>query len=238
MKALDILGKYAHSNGMDFAQAFSEMLDFFIETFDAGKAKAAGYDYSSLLKEREESNHQLFDLLISWIQETTQGIREEGAYDFFGTMYEEAVKGKFKSAVMGQFFTPLSICRAMAETINNPKALIVNDSACGSGRTLLAYFAEYGKGHYYYGEDLDPICVKMCTLNMMIHGMPGEVIHHDALEQNFITGYEVNELMWPMATPFPTIRKISEQEWRRNLARWHRYNEHRYSKETVIKQAR
>lgn len=232
MKALDILGKYAHRNGMDFAQAFSEMLDFFIETFDTDKAKAAKYDYTSLLRERKACNQPLFELLISWIQETMQGIREEGACDFFGTMYEEAVKGKFKSAVMGQFFTPLSICRAMAETTNDPKALIVNDSACGSGRTLLAYFAEYGKGHYYYGEDLDPICVKMCALNMMIHGMPGEVIHHDALEQSFITGYEVNELMWPMATPFATIRKINEQEWRCNLARWHRYSKRAVAKQT------
>lgn len=69
------------------------------------------------------------------------------------------------------------------------------------------------KFYYYYAEDLDPICVKMCALNFMIHGMLGQVVHHDALKQDFLGAYEVNEIKWPIPTPCCSIRKISEEEY-------------------------
>lgn len=219
--AIDKLGAYAYKTGKDFSIVFEEMLDFFIETFDIDRVIRHKFNYSALLAEREQDNPDMFELLVRWLELATQGINKNGAYDFFGTMYEEAVKGKFKSSAMGQFFTPLELCQVMAELTYSPEMQTVNDCACGSGRTLLAHFmkSDKTKFYYYYAEDLDPICVKMCALNFMIHGMLGQVVHHDALMQDYLGAYEVNEIKWPIPTPCCSIRKISEEEY------WHRRNE-------------
>lgn len=214
-QAIDKLGAYACKIGKDFSIAFEEMLDFFIETFDIGRVMRHECNYSALLAERKQDNPDMFELLVMWLELTTQGIKKNGAYDFFGTMYEEVVKGKFKSSSMGQFFTPLNLCQVMAELIYSPEMQTVNDCSCGSGRTLLAHFmkSDKTKFYYYYAEDLDPICVKMCALNFMIHGMLGQVVHHDTLKQDFLGAYEVNEIKWPIPTPCCSIRKISEEEY-------------------------
>lgn len=219
--AIDKLGAYAYKTGKDLSVAFEEMLDFFIETFDIDRVMRHKCNYPALLAERKQDNPEMFELLVRWFKLATQGINKDGAYDFFGTMYEEAVKGKFKSSAMGQFFTPQELCQVMAELTYSPEMKTVNDCACGSGRTLLAHFmkSDKTKFYYYYAEDLDPICVKICALNFMIHGMLGQVVHHDALMQDFLGAYEVNEIKWPIPTPCCSIRKISEEEY------WHRRNE-------------
>lgn len=214
-RAINKLGAYALRTGKDFSIVFEEMLDFFIETFDTDRVMRHKCDYPALLAGRRQDNPEMFELLALWLELTTHGINMSGAYDFFGTMYEEVVKGKFKSSAMGQFFTPLSLCQLMAEITYSPEMRTVNDCACGSGRLLLAHFmkSDKSKWYYYYAEDLDPVCVKMCALNFMIHGMLGQVVHHDALMQDFLGAYEVNEIKWPFPTPCCSIRKITEAEY-------------------------
>lgn len=218
-QTIKVLGEYAYKKGIDFGQCFNDMLDFFIGTFDMQRVLRYKCDYAQLFNDREQENPVLFSLLIRWIKTTNEGIAKDGAFDFFGTLYEEAVKSKFKASGMGQFFTPISLCQAMSEIISDDTCKTVNDCACGSGRTLLAYFAKSDKTKfiYYQGEDLDPICVKMCTLNFMIHGMLGRVIHHDALMQDFLGGYEVNEIRWPVPNNMCCIRQLTGHEPRKLL---------------------
>lgn len=214
-KATNILGAYAHKTGKDISIVYEEMLDFFIETFDVNRVIRYRFDYHALLYERKSDNPEMFELLIRWIKLATEGIKNNGVFDFFGTLYEEVVKGKFKSSAMGQYFTPMGLCQVMGELLYSQELKIINDSACGSGRTLLAHFMKSDKTklYYYYAEDLDPICVKMCTLNFMIHGMVGLVVHHDGLKQDFLGGYKVNEVKYPFPSPYCCIRKITEEEY-------------------------
>lgn len=218
-KSIDKLGAYAYKIGKDFSIVFEEMLDFFIETFDIDRVMRHKCNFPVLLAERKQDNPDMFELLVRWLELATQGINKNGAYDFFGTMYEEVVKGKFKSSAMGQFFTPLALCGLMAEVTYSPEGRTVCDCACGSGRTLLAHFSQSDKTklYYYYGGDLDPVCVKMCTLNFMIHGMFGIVERRNALTREFFNGYIVNELCYPIPLPCPSIRKADEDECRKNL---------------------
>lgn len=105
--------------------------------------------------------------------------------------------------------------------VRNEKQQYINDCACGSGRTLVSHFMETyrqtGKhpvSYYYQGEDIDIVSVKMCALNMMIHGMRGRAIRHDTLMEpvSFDYGFEINEVRYPFPTPFYSLRPITYQE--------------------------
>ena len=117
------------------------------------------------------------------------------------------MKGKFKSAAMGQFFTPMPLCKAMADVIPS-EGEIVEDSACGSGRTLLAHHAhcDRTKFYWYRAADLDPLSVKMFALNMMINGMIGVVRHCDSLTDEVFHEYYINEIKYPIPNPACCIR--------------------------------
>lgn len=218
-KIIDSLGSYSYSKGRDFSLVFEDLLDWLIATFDVANVIGHKLDYSAIFEERKEDNPVFFEVLIRWAQMTEEGVNKEGSFDFFGTMYEEVVKGKFKSSAMGQFFTPLPLCSVIAKLVVNTHEVTFNDSACGSGRTLLGHWANADKTkfHYYVGEDLDPVCVKMCTLNFMMNGMIGMVVHHDALAQDFLGAYEVNETKWPFPNPACSIRKLSEDQYQSRI---------------------
>lgn len=207
-KIVDKLGAYAQSKHKDISIVFEEMLDFFIETFDLERILKHKCDYSTLFAERKKENETLFELMIAWLKLSVTEIEKEGAYDFFGLVYEEVVKGKFKSAAMGQFFTPMPLCKAMADVIPS-EGEIVEDSACGSGRTLLAHHAhcDRTKFYWYKAADLDPVSVKMCALNMMVNGMIGEVKHGDSITGEVFEVYKVNEIKYPLPNPACCIRR-------------------------------
>ena len=206
-KIVDKLGAYAQSKHKDISIVFEEMLDFFIETFDLERILKHKCDYSTLFAERKKENETLFELMIAWLTLSVTEIEKEGEYDFFGLVYEEVVKGKFKSAAMGQFFTPMPLCKAMADVIPS-EGEIVEDSACGSGRTLLAHHAhcDRTKFYWYRAADLDPLSVKMCALNMMINGMIGVVRHCDSLTDEVFHEYYINEIKYPIPNPACCIR--------------------------------
>jgi type I restriction-modification system DNA methylase subunit len=89
----------------------------------------------------------------------------------------------------------------------------INDCACGSGRTLLAGASAAGfpRSNYYIGEDLDIVSVKMCALNLMIHGCQGRVVQHDTLTNPicFDYGFRINDIRYPIATPYYSLTRIS-----------------------------
>lgn len=108
----------------------------------------------------------------------------------------------------GQFFTPSHVSSMMAKIVRGEedRTLRVFDPACGSGRMLMAFARESIIPHYYYGIDIDLICVKMTAINLFLNGLRGEVICVDALAvDDFRFGYRISFL------PFG-IFKIEEKE--------------------------
>lgn len=132
-----------------------------------------------------------------------RAIKDGDWIDPLGDFYE-SLAGRYKKQGFGQFFTPKSICDLMAEltTPRNEYGNNCNDCAAGSGRTLLA-MNKVCKGNFYYAEDIDHMCVKMCCINMAIHGLKGEVRHMDTLRNNAPWNhYIINHDWHKTKTPF------------------------------------
>lgn len=123
--------------------------------------------------------------------------------DPLGEYYEE-LASTYKKSNFGQFFTPKGVCDLMAEMTvqRNDFGNTINDCAVGSGRTLLAA-NKICKGNIYLGQDLDHVCVKMCAINMAMHGLKGEVLHMNSLQCNEpFNRYIINHDWHKTETPF------------------------------------
>ena len=145
-------------------------------------------------------------------------------FDLFGHLYEQMFLLKSKASSNGQFFTPDSLCRLMAditdadveEKVSHIGPVIVNDPACGSARTLLAHFMRKTHdnhalaGRYYYeAADIDLPTCKMAACNMMIHGMQGKVVCQDQLSLPTPTAiFFINEARYPFPSGMYSIRVV------------------------------
>lgn len=118
--------------------------------------------------------------------------------------YYQVLASKYKTSGLGQFFTPKALCDLMAQFTIEEKNYgnTINDCAVGSGRTLLAA-NRVCKGNYYVAQDIDHTCVKMCCINMAMHGLKGEVYHMDTLRNNKPWNtYVINHDWHRTKTPF------------------------------------
>lgn len=206
------LNKESNARGVNISTLFENMLDFFLETFEPSRFIAHKGDMSAVFAEREKDDAVLFNLLRHWIETAEEEIARKGICDFFGELYESLFLGKSKASAMGQFFTPMVLSQVMAECTGGEDPDVLEPS-CVSGRNVLAHWEQADKTRppYYKCVDLDPISVKMCTLNMMINGMIGEVTCKDSLDlsDRFHFAYRVNEVRWPFPSPFYSIRLIT-----------------------------
>lgn len=215
-KTIKLLQTYAHSTGQDMQSVFTDMLDFFLDSFDYEKFLRHKGDVIAIFNDCRDNSPVMFEAMGYWLHKSEDEIAKNGIFDFFGELYESMFLGKSKASAMGQFFTPMSLCQAMASLIQSPDAKVIGEPSCGSGRNVLAHWqgADKTKLIKYRCEDLDPTSVKMCALNMMINGMYGSVICHDSLNpSSFHFGYAVNEVRYPIPTPFYSVRPISKNEY-------------------------
>ncbi|KOY86021.1 hypothetical protein AD998_07575 [bacterium 336/3] len=114
--------------------------------------------------------------------------------DPLGEYYEE----HFSNERLGQFFTPMEVCRAMAGMMivdleSPPEEKTINDPCCGSGRLLLAY-AELAPKNYFFANDISLTLAKLCTLNFFINGLQGEVCWGDSLKVEYKKVWRINML--------------------------------------------
>lgn len=180
---------------------------------------------------KDKENRVFYTLMAAMFEEYKKGIYTRGWCDPWGQCYEAFISSS-KSSITGQFFTPPDVCELMTQilidgSLDSEKTdcgafgnrVICSDPTCGSGRNLLSTAARFaGKSKdtlpYFIGEDIDPMCCRMTAINLMAHGVPGEVICHDALakpdELNF--GYVVNEGMFPLYGGLPTIRMFTDKD--------------------------
>lgn len=87
----------------------------------------------------------------------------------------------------GQYFTPRSLIRAMVEVMKPQPGMTVCDPACGTGGFLLAAHEYLTKRHAldkaqkqalragtFRGWDIVDNVVRLCTMNLYLHGIGGE----------------------------------------------------------------
>lgn len=155
--------------------------------------------YFETIKKYDYKELDLFPKLLGeWLMMHDRQMRVLQWYDGLGEFYE-LLTSRYKSQRLGQFFTPQSVCDIMAQlngdALANESEQTVNDPACGSGRFFLAMNAISKSPHLYIAQDIDFMCVKMTALNMMIHGLRGQVMHMDTIRMKYFTGFAINEYL-------------------------------------------
>ncbi|MBA3810222.1 MAG: SAM-dependent DNA methyltransferase [Caulobacteraceae bacterium] len=109
--------------------------------------------------------------------------------DIKGAIYEgllERNAGEVKSGA-GQYFTPRALIRAMVEVVDPEPTETVCDPACGTGGFLLAAYEHMKvkpgaadraasirlRHHNFRGYDIVAEVVRMCAMNLYLHGVGG-----------------------------------------------------------------
>lgn len=211
-EVIKLLERHVSERQLDRHRGLEVLCDFLLDLFDYRYYTIPGGWQSHLSIQRQQEPH-LFRIAMIWMERVADAMEQGRWVDFFGGLYEEMYQTKGKASSLGQFFTPIHLCDLLTHCVGDADDVRISDPACGSGRTLLAHFADSGFDHrgYYIGEDIDTMSVKMCALNLMIHGMQGRAVRHDTLREpnTFDFGYEVNEVRYPMPVPFYSVRKIS-----------------------------
>ena len=128
--------------------------------------------------------------------ETWMGIN----VDVKGTIYEgllERNAGEVKSGA-GQYFTPRPLIQAMVEVVDPKPTESICDPASGTGGFLLAAYEHMKdhpsakdravsrrlREHMFRGYDIVPEVVRLCAMNLYLHGIGGDtspILHADAL---------------------------------------------------------
>lgn len=193
------------------ASVFSDYLDYFIYVLNTGR------DESQIERIRSTYGKDYEIIVRMWHEHIAvqhAQVADGGWYDLLGTVYE-AIVSRSKSSAMGQFFTPSTVCDFMAsingaDESHTGKGLTVNDPACGSGRTLLAWHAK-APGNFMYGDDLDPMCTKMAAINLCIHGAQGQVSNTNSLTlDDWRFGYQINPDLYTKG--MVSLRPITKEE--------------------------
>lgn len=98
----------------------------------------------------------------------------------------------------------------VSEPAPGARPATISDPCVGSGRMLLASYCAAKGNAILYAEDKDAICVKMATLNFLLHGCRAEVVCHDSLQPDtFNFGYHVCPYK---EIPFPHLKEITREE--------------------------
>ena len=115
-------------------------------------------------------------------------LEENPEQDLLGEMFMRLELGNDRN---GQFFTPYSVCTAMAKMsagnleaeISKKGYISVNDCCCGAGALLIAFANEvksqninYQQHVLFVAQDIDFTAAMMCYIQLSLIGCPGYVI--------------------------------------------------------------
>ena len=210
------LTEVSDNHGIKQEERLDSFCDFIINLFSTDSYKLEGFKPDVATPENED----YINLVSCWCEMVAKEMEKGNALDLFGQLYEQMFLLKSKASANGQFFTPESLCDLMARITEKDdaelKTKVVNDCACGSGRTLLSHFMKVtnedraNAGRYYYdAADIDLFTCKMCACNMMIHGMQGRVVCQDQLLLPTPTAiFYINEVRYPFPSDMYSIRVV------------------------------
>lgn len=148
--------------------------------------------YLNIIKTYTKKQAEEFSKLLAFL---VLGL-EQAPQDFLGQVFMSLNLG---SQANGQYFTPYSVCKFMAEinfteieTIQNNQLITLSEPCCGSGGIIIA-FAEtlkeqgYNYQHQLFVEaiDIDETCFKMAYIQLSLLGIPAKVIQGDSLSLKF-----------------------------------------------------
>ena len=150
--------------------------------------------YMRIVPKYSKEELDIFPLFFTHI---VMGMEENPDCDFLGELYMNLELGN-KHA--GQFFTPYSVCRAMAECavqenhlkeqLEREDWISINDPACGAGATLVAaanYLRSlkinYQQCALFVAQDVDMTVGLMCYIQLSLLGCAGYVVIGNTLTE-------------------------------------------------------
>lgn len=148
--------------------------------------------YLQIVKQYKPAELETFGEMLA---EIVMGMEDNPNQDFLGEMYMAL---EFGSSSAGQFFTPYSVCRCMAEMLSDWELLnsrisengfiSVSDPACGAGALLVAFAnacrscgLNYQQTVLFVAQDLDYTVGMMCYIALSLLGCAGYVVIGDTL---------------------------------------------------------
>ncbi len=121
-----------------------------------------------------------FGLLMLGMKNTNEEI--------LGDIYQEWNAGH---KISGQYFTPKHLAAMIAQMtidkklVKKKKGVNISDPACGAGIMLIEACKQIPlakiKDCLFVGQDIDPVCAKMCALNLCLFNLNGYVIQGNTL---------------------------------------------------------
>ncbi len=97
--------------------------------------------------------------------------------DISGDLYEYMLSKLNSAGTNGQFRTPLHIIKMIVKLMSPEVKDIICDPACGTGGFLVAAAEYLGNLPFYientqfYGFDFDATMLRICSMNLMLHGI-------------------------------------------------------------------
>ena len=146
--------------------------------------------YMQIIRKYTKNEQPIFSEMAGHV---INGMEENRDCDFLGELYMELGLGNHWK---GQFFTPYSVCKAMAilqiddieRKIKANGFASVNDPACGAGALLIAFANTAAEKQFnwqnqilFVGQDLDAVTAKMCYIQLSLLGCAGYVKIGDSL---------------------------------------------------------
>lgn len=127
-----------------------------------------------------------------------KGCKSNPNQDFLGDLF---MKLELNNHWKGQYFTPYSLCEAMAainlfdsiDKIREKGWISIYDPACGAGSTLIAaanYFTKkgiiYETAAFFVGQDIDRLVAMMCYIQLACLNCAGYIVVSDTISSPIV----------------------------------------------------
>ncbi len=137
--------------------------------------------------------------------------------DAFGKIYEYFL-GEFarnEGAKGGEYYTPTSLVKLIVEIIEPYRGRIL-DHACGSGG-MFVQSARFVQNHHkspgselaIYGEEKTADTVKLCKMNLAVHGLEGEILEGNSYYED--RHNSPGKFDFVMANPPFNVNKVDKE---------------------------
>lgn len=184
----------------------------------SGAMKAIEAENEELTGMLPKQYNQLDKSTLIDLLKTFSGIPVDIEGDFFGKVYEYFL-GKFAMSEGqrgGEFFTPISIVKLIVEIIE-PYHGRIFDPACGSGG-MFVQSAGFVERHLHnpgidisvYGQEKTQDTVKLCKMNLAVHGLSGDIKAGNSYYQN--AHKSVGRFDFVMANPPFNVNGVDKEK--------------------------
>lgn len=166
--------------------------------------------YLNIIKTYTKGQAEEFSKLLAFL---VLGL-EQAPQDFLGQIFMSLNLG---SQANGQYFTPYSVSKFMAEIIfteiesfQNNQLITLSEPCCGSGALIIAFAQTLREHNINYQQnlfveaiDISEMCFKMTYIQLSLLGISAKVVQGDSLSLKFqqvlyTPFYFVNGFVWKL----------------------------------------